>query len=205
MNSQVVRLALQAVSKTVPKRALNTRVVPLLSKETEVKLSPELKAQIHPQIGKREIVCFGHTGSGIYEDIIAFPACEIRYQEPTESNAGVRQKEKGDWKLLTMTEKKELYRYSFCQTYTELVADRRTGQWKEDAGNLLAIMGACCAGWIWFKYFFWPPRDFKEDPAFRSILQKRMIDEYYNPVYGVSHDWDYEKLCWKEFSYPKLY
>ena len=43
-----------------------------------------------------------------------------------------------------------------------------------------------------------PPDDYKKDPVFRSWLQRRMIDEYYNPIFGTSHDWDYEKLCWKE-------
>ena len=58
-------------------------------------------------IGNREIVGHGITGDGIYEDHMAFPASAIRFKEPTEENAIIRQKEKGDWKALSMTEKKE--------------------------------------------------------------------------------------------------
>jgi len=190
MNSQVIRLALQAGSKTVSKRALST--APYFT------LSPDLKAQIHPTIGNREIVGHGITGDGIYEDHMAFPASAIRFKEPTEENAIIRQKEKGDWKALSMTEKKELYRYSFCQTYAEMDADTNTGEWKADVGNAFACLGLCALGLIWIKYFFAPPDDFKRDPVFRSWIQRRMIDEYYNPIFGVSHDWDYEQLCWKE-------
>lgn len=40
----------------------------------------------------------------------------------------MREKEKGDWKKLTLHEKKALYRSSFCQTFAEFKAP--TGDWK---------------------------------------------------------------------------
>ena len=40
----------------------------------------------------------------------------------------LREKEKGDWKKLTLEEKKTLYRASFCQTFAEMEAG--DGDWK---------------------------------------------------------------------------
>lgn len=40
----------------------------------------------------------------------------------------LREKEKGDWKKLSLDEKKQLYRASFCQTLVEVEAP--TGEWK---------------------------------------------------------------------------
>jgi len=206
MNSQVVRRVLQAGASAVPKRASSSmRAIPLAAKDPVFTLEPELKAHIHPKIGAREIVGYGIRGDGTYEDHLAFPGCAIRFQEPSSANAEIREKEKGDWKVMSIDEKKALYRYSFCQTYSEMNADRNTGEWKKDVGNTIALFGVCCLGWIWMKYFFSPPLDYKEEPAFRKLLQRRMLDEYYNPIFGTSHDWDYEKLCWKEFNTPKIY
>ena len=46
--------------------------------------------------------------------------------------AGLREKEKGDWKKLAKEEKKVLYRASFCQTLAEVEAP--TGEWKSVVG-----------------------------------------------------------------------
>ena len=40
----------------------------------------------------------------------------------------LREKEKGDWKKLTMEEKKALYRASFCLTFAEMEAPN--GEWR---------------------------------------------------------------------------
>jgi cytochrome c oxidase subunit 4 len=47
----------------------------------------------------------------------------------------LREKEKGDWRKLTLEEKKALYRASFCMTFSEINAP--TGEWK-------SILGIAC-------------------------------------------------------------
>jgi hypothetical protein len=43
-----------------------------------------------------------------------------RFQEDSGEILKLREKEKGDWKKLTLAEKKQLYRASFCQTIAEV-------------------------------------------------------------------------------------
>ena len=44
----------------------------------------------------------------------------FRFQEDSAEILKLREKEKGDWKKLTVAEKKVLYRASFCQTIAEV-------------------------------------------------------------------------------------
>jgi hypothetical protein len=43
-----------------------------------------------------------------------------RFQEDSAEILKLREKEKGDWKKMTIAEKKALYRASFCQTIAEV-------------------------------------------------------------------------------------
>ena len=65
-----------------------------------------------------------------------FPA--IRFQEDTPEILKLREKEKGDWKKMTVAEKKQLYRASFCLTFAEFKG-KSMGEWK-------GIMGSVCLG-----------------------------------------------------------
>lgn len=47
----------------------------------------------------------------------------------------LREKEKGDWKKLSVQEKKALYRASFCQTFSEMKYP--TGEFKMHIGSAL--------------------------------------------------------------------
>jgi Cytochrome c oxidase subunit IV len=47
----------------------------------------------------------------------------------------LREKEKGDWKKMSVQEKKALYRASFCQTFSEMKYP--TGEWKMHIGAAL--------------------------------------------------------------------
>lgn len=63
----------------------------------------------------------------------------------------LREKEKGDWKKLSIQEKKALYRASFCQTFSEMEAP--TGEWKSIAGMTLIATSAGIWLFIYFKFF----------------------------------------------------
>lgn len=56
----------------------------------------------------------------------------------------MREKEKGDWKKLSIEEKKALYRASFRQTFSEFQAP--TGEWKGHIG--IAFIGVAFSLWV---------------------------------------------------------
>jgi cytochrome c oxidase subunit 4 len=67
------------------------------------------------------------------------------------------EKEKGDWKNLSLEEKKALYRYSFCQTLAELKA--ATGEWKACVGYALLLSSLALWMYVWLKVYGEYPRD----------------------------------------------
>merc|ERR1711890_171357 len=89
-------------------------------------------AQQKVDIGTREIVGYGANGEVTYIDSVMAPFPAIRFKEDKGEIAVLREKEKGDWKKLTLEEKKVLYRASFCQTLAEIEAP--TGEWKSILG-----------------------------------------------------------------------
>ena len=83
---------------------------------------------IKTEIGTREVVGYGVNGEESYVDVYHSPFPAIRFKEDTPEILKLKAKETGDWKKLTVAEKKELYRASFCQTLSERGAP--TGDWK---------------------------------------------------------------------------
>lgn len=74
------------------------------------KAPPPLSAdrvRAHPKIGNREIVGYGLKGKPEYFDLVMFPCPSIRWEADTPAIASLRQKEKGDWKQLSVEEKKK--------------------------------------------------------------------------------------------------
>jgi len=59
------------------------------------------------KIGSREIVGFGMTGSYDYFDRMDFPYPAIRFREVKGDLVSLKEKEKGDWKKLTVDDKKK--------------------------------------------------------------------------------------------------
>lgn len=147
----------------------------------------------HEIAGKREHVGFGINGSPIYFDAPSFPMPAIRFREPTEEMCALREKEKGDWKELSITEKKMLYRYSFCQTYAEMTAPN--GEWKAHIG--VALWGLAVSFVIMYIHLIQRelPKSFEKDA--RQAQLKRMIALEMNPITGIASKWDYEVDDWK--------
>lgn len=58
-------------------------------------------------IGKRDVVGYGFNGSYTYYDTTDMPYPAIRFREETEEITRLREKEKNDWKQLTLEEKKK--------------------------------------------------------------------------------------------------
>lgn len=148
------------------------------------------------KIGNREVVGFGYNGDNNYVDRIDFPMPAIRFKENTPDVQALHEKAKGDWKKLSIEEKKALYRASFAQTFTEMKAP--TGEWKSVVGVSLVI--ASLSVWIYMAmktYVYFPmPETF--DPERQKLQLERMIALKGNPIQGASSQWDYEKNDWKQ-------
>merc|ERR1712029_358070 len=70
-------------------------------------------------IGAREVVGYGLNGEHMYHETMHAPFPAIRFKGESPEISAIRAKEIGDWKKMTLHEKKELYRFSFCQTIVE--------------------------------------------------------------------------------------
>lgn len=103
-------------------------------------------ASVHTldKIGKREIVGYGWNGTACYADRVDYPMPAVRFREPTNEIKALREKEKQDWKKLSIEEKKALYRASFCQTFSEMKAG--TGEWKLHLG--VGLIFCSLALWV---------------------------------------------------------
>ena len=73
------------------------------------------------------------------------------FQEDNAEIAQIRKKELGDWKKITVHEKKVLYRASYCQTFAEMNAP--TGEWKMITGMILIALGVSMWMVIWCQKY----------------------------------------------------
>ncbi|XP_067120168.1 cytochrome c oxidase subunit 4 isoform 1, mitochondrial-like [Centruroides vittatus] len=146
-------------------------------------------------IGNRDVVGYGLNGTYMYIDRLDFPMPAIRFKENTPDVMALREKEKGDWKNLTIEEKKTLYRASFRQTFAEMKAP--TGEWKVIVGWTLC--GISLALWIFMfmQKFVYPPLPESFTPEGKARTLKRMIQLRVNPIEGLASKFDYEKGQWK--------
>jgi len=161
-------------------------------------VSSLLKRAYHGRslIGSREVVGYGMNGEAAYHDRIDFPYPAIRYQEVDDKVKALIQKEKGDWKNLSLEDKKTLYRYSFRQTFSEINAP--TGEWKTIIGSVLTAVG--CALWIYayMKKFVYGPMPASTSEEAKKAQLERMIQLRVNPIDGIGSKWDYDNNCWKK-------
>lgn len=145
--------------------------------------------------GDREVVGYGINGRPIYFDSQDCPFPAIRFRELTPEVCAVREKELGDWKKLSLCEKKMLYRHSFCQTYAEF--QKFTPDWKLVLGLGFWSLAIGCAVTVISKLKLYddPPETFEEDR--RSAQLRRIIQLQMNPITGLSSKWCYERNQWK--------
>jgi|ERR1712142_161883 len=148
------------------------------------------------KIGNREVVGFGYNGDKNYVDRIDFPMPAIRFKENTPDVQALHEKAKGDWKKLSIEEKKALYRASFAQTFSEMKAP--TGEWKSVLGVVLFISSLSVWIYLGMKTFVYYPMPDTFEPERQKAQLERMIALKANPVEGPSSHWDYEKGDWKQ-------
>ena len=68
-------------------------------------------------LGDREIVGFGVNGNPVYVDRSDSPMPAIRWEAPSADTIPLRAKENGDWKSLTIEEKKKRLLFAFSLTF----------------------------------------------------------------------------------------
>jgi len=147
------------------------------------------------KIGKREIVGYGYDGNPDYADSCIWPYPAIRFKEGDARYNELHAKEMKDWKSLSKDEKKELYRYNYCQTWSEMFAP--DGNWKSVTGIVLGAISIAMWGFIALKQLYPPlPESFSDEARLAQL--KRMIDLRVGHVDGLASKWDYEKGRWKE-------
>ncbi|THK33207.1 cytochrome c oxidase subunit 4 isoform 1, mitochondrial [Diachasma alloeum] len=136
------------------------------------------------KIGKREIVGYGLNGTESYLDLEECPMPAIRYKEVTPEIQILREREKGDWKKLTIQEKKDLYRASFCQTFVEM--DAPTGEWKLILAGVCTGVGIALLLFTCIKKFVYSPLPVTFDQEHQTAQYERMRQLDMNPIHGMN-------------------
>ncbi|KAI4485398.1 hypothetical protein M0804_006903 [Polistes exclamans] len=134
-------------------------------------------------IGNRDIVGPGHNNGLSYIDRTDFPMPAVRFRPNTPDVLALREKEKGDWKKLTIEEKKALYRASFCSTFAEI--DAPTGEWKLMLGYSLAIAAVSMWYFMFYKKFVYPPLPESFDEEHQLAQLDRILKVEMNPITGL--------------------
>ncbi|XP_053204195.1 cytochrome c oxidase subunit 4 isoform 1, mitochondrial-like [Panonychus citri] len=175
---------------------LQREIIKLLRCKSNFKLSSASYYEFKDIIGNREIVGYGNDGQPFYYDRLNQPFPAIRFKEDSPDMLALKEKEKGDWKSLTIEEKKQLYRHSYCRTYAELTAP--TGDWKQVIAGILGIVGLTFLVVVGEKEFLFPPlpESMNEENTrrFMKFALFNRIDEFD----GYASKWDYENNCWKK-------
>jgi len=164
-------------------------------RQKEVTLDAASKDRIYPRIGDRDVVGYGFNGTASYVDMEEFPMPAIRFKANTAEVMALREKELGDWKSLSVEEKKALYRASFRETYSEMKAP--TGDWKQIIA--VTLFGIAITGWvyIWIKENVYSPMPSTITAEWQEEQVKKMVRQRQGILEGVASKWDYENERWK--------
>ncbi|KAI6182825.1 Cytochrome c oxidase subunit 4 [Aphelenchoides bicaudatus] len=103
----------------------------------------------------REQVGHGISGDPSYTDRLDYWYPAIRYRKEDDVIKPIRTKEQGDWKNLSIDEKKLLYRYSFRQTLAEFEAP--DGYWKVIVALSLFVASCATLYATFLNHFVYPP------------------------------------------------
>jgi len=186
--TRVARLVAQSGVTT---RALSTSA----SRASDFTPTQEQKDKWYPKLGNRDIVGYGFNGSAVYVDKEEYPAPAVRFGENSDEVMALRVKERGDWKSLSLEDKKALYRASFCKTYAEMNAP--TGEWKAILSGVLSGMALTLLFMIFMRTQVYPPMPHTITEEWMHKNLERMLTQRQGRIEGVSSKWDYEKNQWK--------
>jgi len=183
-------VALQGLRASRP--ALSTSAA---LRSVDVQISQEDKDKWYPKVGNRDIVGFGFNGNPNYLDHEAYPCPAVRFRENTDDVLALREKEKGDWKSLSLEDKKALYRASFCKTFAEMKAP--TGNWKKIIS--IVLFGFSLTGWtmIFMRTQVYPPKPHTITREWMEANLEMMVKQGQGPITGAASMFDYEKKDWK--------
>lgn len=170
------------------------------SKDAIIFTGPEDKSEIYPKIGNRDIVGHGMNGKPQYMDCLHYPCPAIRWKENTADVLALREKEKGDWRALSIDEKKALYRVSFRSTYAEIQAP--SGQWKIVVTLGFIVFALALGMQLIIKEFAWRDQEDQlpislKGPEWREATLERMVRYKQGHLSGPAAHFDYEKGDWK--------
>jgi len=189
MNGQLVRSILRGSQLST--RALSTSA----QLRSEAALDQAARDRIHPKLGNRDVVGWGFNGSASYVDREEYPMPAVRFKENTPDVMALREKEKGDWKNLTMEEKKSLYRASFCQTFAEMKAP--SGEWKSVLAAIITALAI--SGWtiVFMKKFVYSEMPHTITRQWQEDQMNRMLAQGQGRIEGVASRYNYETGKWK--------
>lgn len=172
------------------------RILTLAARKAASK-APTGAAQIHhlSKIGSREVVGYGWNGTTTYMDRLDYPFPAIRYKENTPDVLALREKEKGDWKKLSIEEKKALYRASFCQTFSEF--KYKSPEWRICVGGALIALSLAIFISLWMAACVYTDHPETLTESRKKEQLKRMLLLNVNPIHGISSKWDFENNRWK--------
>ncbi|XP_038044678.1 cytochrome c oxidase subunit 4 isoform 1, mitochondrial-like isoform X1 [Patiria miniata] len=143
--------------------------------------------------------CQRSSSTLAYADRLDYPAPPCRFVDDVDLSAdmqSLKAKEQGDWKSLSVDEKRALYRLSFDKSYSEMRAP--TGEWKYIIGGVFGLLSVAIFFYGLQKKFIAPPLPITMTKEWQQDQMKYNIAIRNNPVTGLASKWDYEKNDWKK-------
>ncbi|XP_073461840.1 cytochrome c oxidase subunit 4 isoform 1, mitochondrial [Aquarana catesbeiana] len=167
-----------------------------------------LSSQVLRFVGKRALstsVCLQghgsvasqHTPLPAYQDHRALPLPEVNYvADLTPEQNLLKEKERELGSLLSASEKVELYRIKFNDTYADM--NKGSSEWKSVLGGTLFFVGFTALVYMWQRKYVFGEIPHTLSDEWIAMQTKRMLDMRVNPVEGFSAKWDYDKNEWKK-------